>query len=162
MSIANQPVGTREKAAERRVKALQLRQVGASYRAIARQCGVSVKTAHKDVSEALAELAALERHEAASLRALEQARLDECLLVLAPRIKAGDLGAIDRALRISESRRRLLGLDEPTTINWRYDATAEGLDPDGLFADLVERLREQMAGAPAGGGMGGSAATAGE
>jgi hypothetical protein len=45
------------------------------------------------------------------LVALECARLDLMLEGLAPAVAAGELSAIDTALKVSESRRKLLGLD---------------------------------------------------
>jgi hypothetical protein len=47
------------------------------------------------------------------LVALERARLDMARLSIAPRVAKGKLGAIDRWIRISESERKLLGLDKP-------------------------------------------------
>jgi hypothetical protein len=131
MAIDNQPAGTRETAAERRVKALDLRQRGEPYRAIAAALGVSVRTSWEDVQQSLTELAELEQAEAAALRALESARLDtlaveamRVLLATHPYVSGGKvlkgvtddgpkLAAIDKLVRISESRRKLFGLDAP-------------------------------------------------
>lgn len=125
-------------AAERRVKALDYRKAGASYRAIARELGVSEAQAHNDVQRSLADLAAQQQASAEELRALELARLDDLALAATrilqashPLISGGKvlsgfttdgkaigltddgprLQAIDRLLRISERRARLLGLD---------------------------------------------------
>ena len=49
---------------------------------------------------------------------------------LASRVKAGDIHAIDRWIRLSESRRRLLGLDAP-------EQTLVGAAPD--FNDKFEQ-----------------------
>jgi hypothetical protein len=111
MSIANQPVGTRERAASRRVQVLELRKAGASMRAIARQLHISVSTAHKDLWLALDELAAAQREKAEPLRQLELERLDRYLLALEPTISRGEPRAILAAVRIMERRARLLGLD---------------------------------------------------
>lgn len=129
--IDNQPAGTYEAAAVRRLRALELRLDGQSYRAIGAQLGVSGKTAWEDVQASLSELAALELANAAELRALELERLDTLTIEAArilraphPYVAGGKvlpdltddgpkLQAIDRLLRISESRRKLLGLDAP-------------------------------------------------
>jgi hypothetical protein len=130
-------------AAERRVRALDYRKAGQSYRAIGDVLGVSMKTAHQDVHQALAELAALELSSAGELRALELARLDDLAIAAArilqashPLVSGGKvlsgftndgtaigltddgpkLAAIDRLVRISESRRKLLGLDAPAKV----------------------------------------------
>jgi len=137
-AIDNQPIGTRENMADRQVRALRLRIAGASFRAIAREMGISVSMAHGDVMDALAELAEQQQANAEQLRALELARLDDLALAAArilqashPLVSGGKvlsgftpdgkaigltddgpkLAAIDRLLRISESRRKLLGLD---------------------------------------------------
>lgn len=141
--IDNQPAGTRETAADRRVKALDLRKAGHSYRAIGAELGISVAQAHDDVQRALAALAKLERQTAEEYRALELARLDtlaveamRVLLATHPLISGGKvlsgftdegtaigltddgpkLAAIEKLIRISESRRKLLGLDKPTLV----------------------------------------------
>lgn len=119
-------------AAERRHQALELRKQGQSYRAIAAALTVSVATAHADIQQALGELAELEHESAAEYRTMELERLDtlaveawRVLSVTHPLVSGGKvlngyaddgpkLGAIDRLLRISESRRKLLGLDAPT------------------------------------------------
>jgi len=135
MAIDNQPTGTRETAADRRVKALDLRKSGAPYRAIAAQLNISEKTAHQDVQRALRTLAELELASADELRTMELLRLDKLTLEAArilsathPYVAGGrvlhgltddgpKLQAIDRLLRISESRRKLLGLDAPQAID---------------------------------------------
>jgi hypothetical protein len=97
--------------AERRIQALAYRKGGASYRAIAENLGVDVHTAWEYVAAGLAELAAEQRAEAAELRALEAARLDDLQRAVWPRAIMGSLEAVKVALRILERRARLLGLD---------------------------------------------------
>lgn len=135
-------------AAERRQRALELRKEAKSYRTIAAALGISVSTAHDDVQAALAELAAIELESAAELRTMELERLDllaiEALRIMQathPLVSGGKvfdgyaddgpkLGAIDRLLRISESRRKLLGLDAP--------AKTALTNPDGTPAAYAE------------------------
>jgi hypothetical protein len=50
------------------------------------------------------------------LRALEVARLDALQVALWPKIEAGDVQAISAALRIIETRARLLGLCGKKTV----------------------------------------------
>lgn len=117
-------------AAERRQKALDLRKQGHSYREISTLLNISVGQAHADVSTAIKRLAELEQASADEYRTMEQARLDAYMLeadrILAathPYVAGGKvlpdladdgprLRAIDRLLRISESRRKLLGIDK--------------------------------------------------
>lgn len=121
----------RIKIVERRQRALSYRKAGASYRSIAAQvaidlnCSYSLGQAYRDVSEALSELSSNARLEAESLRELELARLDTATEAIASKVQKGDLLAIDRWLRISESRRRLLGLDAPIQIQVEERVEAE-------------------------------------
>ena len=106
--------GQVEAIAERRTLALELRKAGGSYREIARQLAVDVHTAHADV---MAELAALREQtveQAAELRDLELQRFDEMTAGLWPQVQKGSPPAVTAAVRVSERRSRLLGLDEPT------------------------------------------------
>ncbi len=134
MANGKQTDATRISAAERRAKALELRKHGMPYRAIGAQLGISEAQAHNDVQRALQALAALELDSAAEYRTMELERLDT-LTVASARVlsAAGDgmrLAAIDRLLRISESRRKLLGLDAP--------AKTAFTNPDGTPAAYAE------------------------
>ena len=99
--------------AVRRVRVLEARVQGRSLRAIAAELGCAPATAMRDLHHALAELARLEQARTAELVALELARLDHLLAALADKIDAGDVGAINVAVRICERRSRLLGLERP-------------------------------------------------
>ena len=99
------------KANDNQLKALTLRKAGVSYWGIAEALG------YKDASGAWrAVKAALKKtlqEPADELRTLELSRLDDMLKAIAPHVAAGNLTAIDRALKIQERRARLLGLDAP-------------------------------------------------
>lgn len=105
---------------DRQLKALTLRKAGAGYWAIAEALG------YKDHSGAWrAVKAALKKtlqEPADELRQLELARLDDMLKAIAPHVAAGNLTAIDRALKIQERRARLVGLDAPM----KQDVTSGG------------------------------------
>jgi len=131
--------GTTEQAAERRIKALEFRKAGASYRAIGSQLGVSEAQAHKDVMRALASLAKQELSSASEYRTMELERLDMAALAVVQRVKQGDLGAIDRWLRIIEARRKLLGIDAPIQFQ---EVPPESL-PDLSDADF-DRLYDKL------------------
>src|SRR5512139_798613 len=115
MAIQGDTKGAKERAAARRIEALELRKSGASYRQIGRALNISGAQAHRDVCLALAGLARIEKHTAEELQAIEVERLDLALLAIAPQVKAGHLGAIDRWIRLSERRCKLLGLDARTS-----------------------------------------------
>jgi hypothetical protein len=84
----------------------------------------------RPVSEIIAEFrreadqrAADEAEALEEARALELARLDRALLALDPLLEKGDVTAVREARGLSESRRKLLGLDA------RADSGASGLPP---------------------------------
>lgn len=135
MNRTDHDPGKKEAAAERRNKAFELRKQGVGYRAIGAALGISEAQAHRDVQAALKRLATLEMASAEEYRTLELARLDT-LTVAAARCARGATGdatrlaAIDRLLRISESRRKLLGLDAP--------AKTALTNPDGTPAAYAE------------------------
>jgi hypothetical protein len=66
-------------------------------------------------------------------------RLDRLTAAVSTAAFAGDLGAVDRLLKISESRRRLLGLDAAVKV----DATVTEVTQADL--ELQELLREAQA-----------------
>lgn len=97
----------------RRIEALDLRKAGCAYAAIGKQLKVSGEQARIDVMTALKTLAEHQDTETAEYRNLELERLDRMLLAVWGDALKGHLGAIDRALKISERRARLMGLDAP-------------------------------------------------
>jgi hypothetical protein len=149
---------TKTETAERRRRALQLRQAGASLSQIGEHLGVSESRACRIVQDALA---ATVREPAEEIRALELARLDQLWVeatkvlrrqhvtvsngrvVIHPGTKAPleddgpVLNAIDRLLKIQERRARLLGLDAPTK--------HEVLTLDAIDAE-INRLSAQLTG----------------
>jgi hypothetical protein len=139
--------------AERDAEAARLRSRGLSYRQIAAQLGMDVGNAHRAVQRAMAAIVA---EPAADAIAFELDRLDQlyraALAVLEARhitvsngrvveldgVPLPDDGpvlqAIDRLVRISESRRKLLGLDQPVKAQVSGGLTYEvvGVDMEQL------------------------------
>jgi hypothetical protein len=136
MALDNQPAGTHEDMAERRLKAFELRKAGASYRQIGRKLSVSGKTAHEDVQRVLAELAEQRLESAAAYVALECERLDMAALALFQHLESGDPQVINAWVKVSESRRKLLGLDAPTKI--------AATNPDGTAPAAYAELRTMV------------------
>jgi hypothetical protein len=101
-------------AVERRLQAFELYKIGVPYREIGHQLGVSGKTAHEDVQSVLADLVAQSLDSAAAWRALELERLDSYAFSLHQHQDTGDPQIINSLVKISESRRKLLGLDLQT------------------------------------------------
>lgn len=109
--------GHDERIAARRTQALELRKQGKSYRAIATACGVDVATAWDDIQAEMGELRKLAGAAAEEARELELQRLDRWQEKLeGAGLKSGDHRAVMAAVRISERRAKLLGLDAPTKL----------------------------------------------
>jgi hypothetical protein len=163
--------GQVEAIAERRVRAFELRKAGASYREIGRQLGVDVHTAHADISAELAALRETAVGEATALRDLEVERLDSMHAGLWRQVRAGSAPAVSAAVRVSERRSRLLGLDAATATKTeltgslsvaaetQLKAEAEALrwleideleelkrDSDRLIADAIARSKARRMG----------------
>ncbi|HEY3230518.1 MAG TPA: hypothetical protein VGJ87_14945 [Roseiflexaceae bacterium] len=117
MNRTDHDPGKKEAAAERRQQAFELRKRGASYRAIGTELGISEAQAHRDVQRGLAHLAELEQASAEEYRALELARLDLAVVALSARLRTGDPQVVNAWVKVSESRRRLLGLDQPIAVD---------------------------------------------
>lgn len=126
------PTAPRVDAADLDARALDLRRSGATYRQIAQQLGISPATAFKRVTRGLDRT---RREPADALRELEAERLDQLQIAVTrvlhrqhvivqggkivkddndqPLIDDGPtLAAANSLVRVQESRRKLLGLDE--------------------------------------------------
>lgn len=125
--------GYREKAAARRIEALELRKTGMAFQRIAEKLGISVGQAHGDVMAALKTLAEKQNVTADECRTLEIARLDAMLEKMWTLVDKSDQGAVDRILRIMERRARYLGLDAPEKIDTTSTIELKGytgINPD--------------------------------
>ena len=127
----------------RRIRALELRLSGASYRQIGAALGVSSPVAFQDVKRALRETM---QEPADEVRRIEIDRLDRLLLAVWPKALTGDTSAVHTALRIMERRAVMLGLDAPKKVDIVGDARAAaeraGLDPDEVVAAVEAIVRE--------------------
>lgn len=112
------------KTAERRAYILGLRKAGGTYRQIAAQAivhfgaenlplGFDARYAYKDVKRELDRLRTQMSVDVEAVRQLALERLNIAHLAIWQQVRDGHLGAIDRFLRISDRRARLLGLDAP-------------------------------------------------
>lgn len=118
-------------AAEKRLRALNLRKAGATYDQIAQQVGYANRgTAHKAVTLALVEA---QRESQAESHLLDGQRLDQMLMALWPKAMKGDPETVDRVLRIVELRR------EPEPVE-QLGRVAAGVarDLDGMPEELRE------------------------
>ena len=110
----------------RRIKAYELRLTGKSYRAIGQLLGISHEQARKDCN---AYMAATELPLVDEIRKQEVDRLTRYLDVLDARIDEGDDKAVSLAIKISESLRKLLGVDVPVVAITEHH-TVSALDMD--------------------------------
>ena len=99
--------------AEKRLQALELRKCGATFAEIGKGLGISTQRAHKIVMEELERLAMLRLGNADELRRLELERLEMASIPVVNKVKRGDLQAALVWIKLSESRRKLLGIDAP-------------------------------------------------
>jgi hypothetical protein len=135
--------GQVEKIAERRVRALELRTSGASFREIARQLGADVHTVHGDIQAELAALRETTVGRAEELRALELERCDQMVAGFWPKVVGGNPPAVLAAVRVSERRSRLLGLDEPTATRTEISGSLS-VDAQTRIKTQVEELRDWL------------------
>ena len=127
MRPRSRTAGPTVRAAERTVEALELRKAGFSYRQIGERLGISAAAAHKLVSKALGEISERARDVAQETLALELERLDAMTALLweeLAKLRALEeegakplsrtLAVVDRLIRLTEVRARLLRLDTAT------------------------------------------------
>lgn len=107
---------TKINAAEKRKRAVELRKAGAPYSRIGEELGVSRQRASKMVKEAMEELKAETVQETENLRQMEAQRLDTLQVGVWSRAVKGDLDALDRVLKISHRRSKMLALDKPNRV----------------------------------------------
>lgn len=131
--MTGQTATTAIKRAERRSRAVHLRREGLTLREVADELGVSVYTAWNDIQTAVRDIP---KEEADLLRQQEADRLDALQHAIWEAAIAGDLHAVDRALKIIERRCRLLGLDAPT----RIERPTVDLDLDKAIRDLLDTV----------------------
>ncbi len=105
---------------ERRQKAFALRKAGATFRAIALQVALEFQQpkynealASRDVAHVMTYLITLSMADAEEFRQMELERLDVAQIAIARQVQAGDLFAIDRWIRLIETRCKILGLYLP-------------------------------------------------
>lgn len=119
---------------------LLLKQSGASYEAIGRQFGLSASAVWRKIKGALDKVPL---PEATYLRSMEVRKLDDWELRLREQISQGDTKAINTAVRISERRCRMLGLDMPVRSEVMVSAAEQQLAAE--FMAVVDQAVELAA-----------------
>jgi len=148
--MSSRPTKTPKQSAERLIKqaqALQLRAHGHNYRGIAKALGCSISTSHALVKEAfIAERKGISEAKA-DLVELEVLRCDTYLQAIAKQVQAGNVRAVDTALKVADRRARLLGLDAPTKIaptDPEGNALPQRPDLSNLDSHELRQLAELM------------------
>lgn len=117
-----------------RSRCVELRRSGKTYEEIGAEVGISAQGAWKHVRVALDAINAKTGEDATELRTLELLRLDRYLAGLDAAAAAGDVGAVNAALKVAERRARLLGLDAPAKF-CASDETGRGIDLASIIAE---------------------------
>lgn len=113
--------------------ALSLRSLRLSHKDIATRLGVGESTITKWIREALQTQIKEQQLDLKEMMQLELNELDHLQAILAPNAEEGQLGAINTILKISESRRKLLGMDKPDTHEINVSVRQiVGVNPDDI------------------------------
>jgi hypothetical protein len=122
-------------------QAVQLRVLGYTHQAIAKELGYSTPSAsYKAVMRELNATARDHSESNEALRTLELKRLDQWLQSITKQAVRGDLTAVNTAVRISESRRNLLGLDAPKQLEARIKVDV--ISWNQALRDMLDIYRE--------------------
>lgn len=114
-------------------KCLELRLAGGTLESIGNVVGIHKSNVSRRIKRALADIP---KPEADELRTLENERLNAMQMAIWRQVKEGHLGAVDRAIRISERRSRLNGLDAPQQV----DLGARAVDIESVARDIMGAL----------------------
>ncbi len=121
--------------ADRNRDLLNDRVKGHSYETLAEKYGISMQRAHQIVKEYSEQQI---RPAAQEVVDTEIRRLERLLLALEPGIDKGNVRSIETAIRLSESLRKLLGVDAAVKTEMKLE-----LDPATL--EIEEKLRRARA-----------------
>ena len=124
--------------AQRRADAVKLRAQGMTLREIAAQLGVAVGTVHADIQRALEDVPA---EAVGTLRAVWGDRLDQGVRLVMDQIKAGNLDAVDKLVRLTDRAAKLYGLDAPRQVEMMG---ATDLDLDAALREYRDSIIASM------------------
>lgn len=129
---------------ERKAEALALRKQGYDYATIGRtlEPPCTPQNAHKLVASALRELVP---DQAAELREMMGARLDDLLIGVWDRALKGDTFAIGDAMKIMERQARLQGLDAPQKQEVDLSVNEAKSTLERKLSTMADRLRARAA-----------------
>jgi hypothetical protein len=121
----------------RRARAIKLRVEGNTYQQIADKLECSLYTAHTDVQAVLQERREQAAEDADQVRDVELERLDLGIALVVKQIGKGNLAAVDRLVKLTERRCKMLGLDAP-------ERKLLGYDGEHSPADVAKIVRDKF------------------
>ncbi len=145
MASTNRNSAAKARVIKAQAQALDLRRSGLGYAEIAETMGCSVSTAHGYIKRAMESARLQVEADVIDMRAEEISRLDGMLRGLWAKAKKGNVGAIDRVLKISERRSKLLGLDMPTKVALGGDNDAPPINHQHHVHTLSDAELERIA-----------------
>lgn len=137
-----QPTQANVEVTDKERQALELRKAGATLDQIAKQLGYADPSGvHRAITRALEKIPV---QAVADYRAIQNERLERLLLAVWQISLAGDLKAVDRALRILDQQARLLGLNVPAKSEVDVTVT-ERSSTDVALDELVAEMERRAA-----------------
>lgn len=121
--------------AQKRMQIMNLRISGWSMPEISNLLQITEKEAYGIVLQQLQEWTNITREMTEEMRTLELERLDAFLKSLWPKVLAGSPKAIEVALKITERRAKLSGLDAPEKSQIQVESTVHQLNHAELLAE---------------------------
>jgi len=122
---------------EKRMQVMNLRISGWSMPEISNFLGISTQEVYTIVLQQLQEWTNLTREMTEEMRTLELERLDALLKYLWPKVQVGSPKAIEVALKITERRAKLSGLDAPEKTQVQVESTVHQLNHAELLAEYA-------------------------
>ena len=122
---------------QKKLQIMQLRVAGWAVWQIAEHLGIAITNVHNHIFDQLSSWRDMTQEMSNELRELEVQRLDEFLRALWPKIQSGNPRAIETALKVSERRAKLLGLDAPEKREVTVDASVQSLTHTELVSEYA-------------------------
>jgi hypothetical protein len=138
------PLGPTALARQDRIeKALDLRIGGMPVSAIAATLGVDRTTVHRYITEGTAGRGERIEDKRQAEREIQSAQIDEVIASVLPLAKEGELGAVDRLVKLWSRQAQLLGLDlrAPDQVEQHLHVHANPVAADAS-SEIMQQLRE--------------------